>query len=165
MMSAISQWLTALIGIALSAAIAECLIPQQSMKQILRLVSAVCIATMMLSAVLKAGYDDYASALRYQSIYPEWDADAAEQQNEALNRTLIESECAAYILDKAESMGIPVLDASVSLRWDTRGYWVPDHAVITIPADAETPAALSDTITADLGIAANEQEWRTQDET
>lgn len=165
MISAIKHWLLALIGLALTASVAELIVPHQGMKKIIRLVSAVCIAVMMCTGLLKAGYADYASALQYQKLYPVWDADAAAQQNEALNRTLIEQECSAYILDKADSLGIPILEASVSVRWDTRGYWVPDCAVILVSEDAEPNRMLSDAITAELGISADAQEWRTQDET
>ena len=50
-------------------------------------------------------------------------AEGAGEEADRLNRTIIERECAAYILDKADALGISAADAAVTARWSEEGFW------------------------------------------
>ena len=78
---------------------------------------------------------------------------------ERLNRTLIEQELCAYILDKAESVGVHTVSAEVEVAWDDAGYWYPVGASICCDATNEQREKLGALIEAELGIPADRQEW------
>ena len=160
MIEQISNRLLALIGVALISAVAEPFVRQTPHKQVLRLITVICMGTMLLAAFLKLSYFDYASALRSAEIHDVWEADRAEVGDSELKRKLIESECRAYIEDEAARMGLHVQSVEVILRWNTDGFWVPERAVISVDSDIRKYDALRDVIATDLGICPQLQEWR-----
>ena len=84
-------------------------------------------------------------------------AGEAGQEADRLNRTIIERECAAYILDKADALGLAVSSAAVTARWSEEGFWYPwESRAACSESDRET---LSAVIEAELGIPAERQSW------
>ena len=84
-------------------------------------------------------------------------AGEAGQEADRLNRTIIELECAAYILDKADALGLAVSSAAVTARWSEEGFWYPwESRAACSESDRET---LSAVIEAELGIPAERQSW------
>ena len=158
------QWLLSILGVAMLAAAAECLIADGAARQALRLIATISLIMALLIPLLHADLFAYASALQVLKETYTWDGAEAEEQSRAMNRTLIESECAAYIVDKGDALHLPVREAHVGTRWDTRGIRVPDHAEIILQSDAGPYDALSDAITTELGIPAEAQEWSRSDE-
>ena len=71
------------------------------------------------------------------------------------SRTIIESDCCAYILDKAAALGASVRDASVSLKWSSEGFWYPAECGI----DGQYSEELSRAIESELGIGREGQKW------
>ena len=58
-----------------------------------------------------------------------------EQYSKNLNRTIIEGECRAYILDKADETGTELAEVTVTAEWSTDGYWYPHEVRIVSGAD------------------------------
>ena len=84
-------------------------------------------------------------------------AEGAGEEADRLNRTIIERECAAYILDKADALGLAVSSAAVTARWSEEGFWYPwESRAACSESDRET---LSAVIEAELGIPAERQSW------
>lgn len=160
MTEAIQSWLLSMIGIALISAIASFFASSGSMKRVLKLIGGVAMAAALISPLLKFDFAAYAGSLQLYHNQLSWDADAAEETENRLNRTIIESECSAYILDKATQLGVPLSEARVTVQWSTDGIWYPYAVTITQPGGAEKNAALSGIIEADLGIPSERQEWR-----
>ena len=71
---------------------------------------------------------------------------------------LIKQKCETYILDKAQQLGL-TLRAEVSLS-EEGSYPTPEKAVLIGYASSAQQQALSDTISNDLGISQDRQEWR-----
>ena len=86
-------------------------------------------------------------------------SEQAQTKEDRFNRLVIESECEEYILNRAASLGAEDLRAEVSARWDMEGFWVPETAVLRGSIGDGERETLSQWIAADLGIAAEEQEW------
>ena len=84
-------------------------------------------------------------------------AEGAGEEADRLNRTIIERECAAYILDKADALGISAADAAVTARWSEEGFWYPWESRVSCPEGGR--AALSEAIEAELGIPPERQSW------
>ena len=150
---------TALIAVALISALFEPLLTKQAAKQTLRLITAVSMITIVMSVLVHLDLSEYAASMRWENTVNQWNADEYAERESMLNRTIIESECSAYILDKGRSLHIPIREASVTLRWDTDGYWVPDQARIVIERETDNIALLRDIITTDLGVGPEAQSW------
>ena len=84
-------------------------------------------------------------------------AEGAGEEADRLNRTIIERECAAYILDNADALGISAADAAVTARWSEEGFWYPWESRVSCPEGGR--AALSEAIEAELGIPPERQSW------
>ena len=160
MMEPVYHWLLSLVGIALLIAIASFFPKSEGMKHTLRLIGAAALSTALLAPLLRFDYQTYAGALQQYRDGVSWDAAAMENTQARLSRSIIESECSAYILDKAAQLGVPLQAAEVAVQWSTDGYWLPSAAVLTLPEGTARRDALADAIEADLGIAKDAQEWR-----
>ena len=91
MTDSIFHWMTALIGVALIAALAEPFLSKNAIKQTLRVITAASLIVIVLTPLLHPDLASYASALRREETSDLWDAEAAAEQDRLLNRTLIES--------------------------------------------------------------------------
>lgn len=158
------QYLASAVIIALVAAVFECFQSNPTMKQVLRLIAFVSLATAIISAVVRLDFSSYAAALQRIHSASAWDAEAAEEQNRNMNRLLIESECNAYIVQRGEELGVSVAEAHVTTSWDTQGCWVPERVEITLSRPNDDKDVLRDAIVTELGIPADLQTWSVKDE-
>ena len=165
-METVSHFISALIGMALISSVAEAFMHEAAMKQVLRVITTTALTAVLLSFVCDLDFYSYASAVRDNSAFRSWDPAAVQEQTQRMDRVFIESECAAYVESRGETLGVPLQSVQITLRWNTDGYWVPDHAVIHVEQMNDTCDQLQDVITADLGIPPESQEWSSvKDET
>lgn len=161
MTEAIQGWLFTMTGVAFVTTIASFFASSGSMKRVLKLIGGVAMAIALLSPLLKFDFAAYAASLQLYDSSAAWDSAAVEETEKRLSRTIIESECSAYILDKAAQLGVPLSSAQVSVQWSTTdGVWYPYAVTLTQPVGVEKSAALENMIEADLGIPSERQEWR-----
>lgn len=158
-MESVSHFISALIGIALISSVAEAFVHEAAMRQVLRVIMTTALAAVLLSFICDLDFYSYASAVRDNSVFRSWDSAAAQEQTQRMDRIYIESECAAYVESRGKTLGIPLRSVQITLRWNTDGYWVPDHAVILVEHMTDACDQLQDVITADLGIPPESQEW------
>ena len=160
MIELIRTWVLALTGAAAFCAVATELTPKGPVKSVVRTVCAVVMAAALLSPLLEFDFPAYALNL---ARYRDGAAALTESGRETgaeLNRRVIEERLAAYILDKARSLGADVTEARVTLKWDTDGLWYPTAAEIA----GNYHRALSDCIAAELGVPSEAQTWRNDEE-
>ncbi len=123
----------------------------------MKLIGGVALTCLLFSPLVSFDYDSYAAALQSCRLAVQTDG-AAPDCGDGLQRTVIESELRAYILDKAAQCGVSLVDAQVTLQWSTDGYWYP-YAVRLITSGAAENSRLAQTVEADLGIPRARQEW------
>ena len=157
MTGALTDWVRALCGAAVICAAAMALCPDGRVKRVLRLVCGLVMACALLSPVLELDFDAYSSALSGYGEAARAAAEGAQEEARLSSRGVIEEECAAYILDKAEALGLTGCSASVCAEWDSAGYWVPRSCRVCCPGGRSE--ALAAAIEADLGIPRSRQEW------
>lgn len=160
MSESIRTWLLGMTGVALLSAVALLFARSGGMKRTVRLISGAAMACVLLSPLLQFDYAAYAGMLQLYRESAVWDASRVEETGDRLNRSIIESECGAYILDKAEQLGLPLSEARVAAQWSTDGVWYPYSAELIRADGGGRDAALSGIIEADLGIPSERQEWR-----
>lgn len=156
-MSAITAWIRALAGAAVFCAIALALCPEGRPKRVLRAACGVVMAAALLSPALGLDMQALPEAVARYGEAARSVAGEAGQEADRLNRTIIERECAAYILDKADALGISAADAAVTARWSEEGFWYPWESRVSCPEGGR--AALSEAIEAELGIPPERQSW------
>lgn len=95
---------------------------------------------------------DVSGALQDLQSRQETRADELTEENDRMMKALIEGKTEAYILDKAEEMGI---DCGVFVTYarDESGAFAPARVTLAGALTAEEQRRLAGQITADLGIA------------
>ena len=157
MMESLRAWLLSLAGAALLTALAAMFPTSESLRRIVKLIGGVALTCLLFSPLVAFDYDSYAAALQSCRLAVQTDG-AAPDCGDGLQRTVIESELRAYILDKAAQCGVSLVDAQVTLQWSTDGYWYP-YSVRLITSGAAENSRLAQTVEADLGIPRARQEW------
>lgn len=153
------EWIRQLCALSVFCGLAMSLAPEGSVKK----AGGLCCTVLLLLSVLQGvrSVDSGAFALelqRYRELGQAF-SEQAQTKEDRFNRLVIESECEEYILNRAASLGAEDLRAEVSARWDMEGFWVPETAVLRGSIGDGERETLSQWIAADLGIAAEEQEW------
>lgn len=137
------------------------LMPSGGPKRILTLLCTAEILYLIIIPFVGFDFSEYSlSTARYREQSERIGLDA-EELSKRYEREVIESECRAYIMDKAEKLGLELNVLSLELQWDTEGFWRPESVRICCAGGKN--AELSSVIEAELGIAQSEQEWYDDD--
>ena len=150
------DWIHGIFAASLLCAVAMALCPPGRVRRVTRLVCglacALAIAQPIMAldpAALSVGLAEYR---RQAQILRE----SGEEEEKMLERTYIEDQCSAYILDKAEEIGVSLAGASVEARWDDEALlWYP----WSVTLDGAYTAPLSRAIEGELGIPLSRQNW------
>ncbi|MGM9521650.1 MAG: hypothetical protein ACI3VB_04145 [Oscillospiraceae bacterium] len=164
MMETIRSWILCITGTALVCSAAMALTPEGMAKKAVRLICGLALMIALMGIAVKL---DYGSLSLYMSEYRQKAEDTvsdAVSESSKQTRYIIEKECEAYILDKAETIGIGLYEVSVTAKWSEDGYWYPASAKMTSEPDEEKSRELALKISAELGIPEEAQIWSTKDE-
>jgi stage III sporulation protein AF len=151
----LGTWIRQLVGTAMLVGAAQALCPKGRVRDVLRVIGGVVMALALVSPIAELDMDAYAAALVRDGMTEQEVTAMAEGAYDTLTKAVIEEKSAAYILDRAQALGVSAQEASVTARQDGDGVWYPYEAAIT----AEKSAGLADTIEAELGIPASRQYW------
>lgn len=154
-----SQWLHAVIYTGIVCSIALMLSPDGRVKNALKILCAVAMCAAIVSPLSELDFDAYSKAMARCRLDAEQYADQGEQYSKNLNRTIIEGECRAYILDKADETGTELAEVTVTAEWSTDGYWYPQSVRLVTSGPAAENSRLAQIIEADLGVPRMRQEW------
>lgn len=150
MMGAVGRWLTAVISVSLLCAMAGALMPQGAVKQVGRLVCGLVLLAAILSPLRELDVDAGRRWLdSYLDSTGQWEAALKETVNRQM-KTIIEEECAAYIVDKAAQLG-----AACSARTECRrdgGLYLPQRVEVTGAVPPPLQSELVQIIVRDLGV-------------
>ena len=158
-MQIIGQWIMGLAASALITGLALGVTPRGTVRNILKLV---CGAVMIIALVAPAlRFDLTLFSVNAERFREELRSvqDNVSETGERLTRNIIEKECAAYILDKAQGLGLRVESVSVTAKWGDEEVFYPYEARIEARLDDEQKGALSRAIEAELGIPPERQYW------
>ena len=155
------SWLLPLCGAAILCAFALTLTPEGRTLRVVRLLCGVVLIIALLGPLGQFDFETYSMSM---ASYRDMAAQAVarlEETNDRLARTIIEEECAAYVLDKARFVGLVPEEVSVTAKWGDALCWYPYEMEITVSADAGEKQFLAGTIEAELGIPEERQHWKT----
>lgn len=151
-------WLYRLIVGSALTALAKETIPAGGCRRVAEFVCGVMLLALLLEPLAQADRDAFSAALSdYRRTAAEL-TDDVERQEKALERSFIEDRFEAYILSRAESLGIKTIDISVSVKWRDEN-WIPFGVDIRAEATDEQKRQLSGFLDSELGIPVSRQRW------
>lgn len=156
MMELLRQWLTGVTCAAIIVALADSLMAGGTVRKIGRLAGGL----LLLAAVVKPVLEVDLAVLSSSSIRLEAEAvPAAEEAGLDMMKSIIGEETGAYILDKAEELGISCREVRVTCAVEENGVPYPASVVVLGDMTQEEQALLSRRIEADLAIPAERQTY------
>lgn len=151
MMGAVGRWLTAVISVSLLCAMAGALMPQGAVKRVGRLVCGLVLLAAILSPLRELDVDAGRQWLDgYLDSTGQWETALKETVNRQM-KTIIEEECAAYIVDKAAQLGLRCT-LRVECRETEEGLYLPVRAEVRGPLSDSGRTRLIRLIAEDLGV-------------
>ncbi|HIT31348.1 MAG TPA: stage III sporulation protein AF [Candidatus Enterenecus stercoripullorum] len=163
MMELIRQWLLGMACAAMAAALAQSLAPEGGPKRICRLAGALVLLLAAVSPLLKLDEGVLSRLAEDYQVTMGGYTDALEEENNLLYQSIIERQTAAYIVDKAEELGISC-QAEVKYRYDQDGAPYPYEARLRGTWTQEQREGLEEMLEEDLDIPPERQLFeRTQE--
>ena len=159
MIGAVREWLTSVVVVSLLLASAQSLVPEGSLKRIASFTGGLILLLAMLRPLADFGGGERIN-LDFDGLAQEIEARRAEldQEGNTLLAQGIASKTAAYIWDKAASLGL-----SVTVRVET----APGEDGIPLPWSAEVTGERSAELAAymerELGIPRERQVWHEEE--
>lgn len=151
--------LSVLCGAALS------LCPEGGVKRVLNIACSAALLCVIIQPISEFDDSVYALELAKNRQREEALITAGTELSDSLNRLVIEERYEAYILDKAEKLGLEMSGVSVTAEWSMEGLWVPSSAELRCAENEALRRELSGILEAELGIPAERQQWSGYDGT
>ena len=155
------DWIMSLCGVAVVSAIALGLTPKGRVRNVTKLVCGLVTVIVLIKPVLGFDFSAYSMNLAEYGAAAETGANNLQDTNERLLRAIIEEECAAYILDKAQVLSLDATSVTVTAKWGDENAWYPYEAWLTVRGGEADRERLRNAIEADLGIPGERQHWDT----
>ena len=158
MMEALGQWLLSVSAAALLVSVVQALIPEGGLRRAAVFTGGLLLLAVLLRPVVELDLSGFSAGLDHWTEQVEQRQTELEAaQSDALAAGIVER-TASYISDKGAALGLTVT-AEVETQAGEDGVPIPFSATITGPWSAE----LSALIAQDLGIPAERQTWKEQD--
>ena len=157
MMDGIRQWLLGVLAAAMALSLLYALLPKGAVRGAARATGGLILLLVVLGPL--AGLDLSDLTLRYEDLSRDMErqAEAYRQEGQAQLELGIQQRTAAYISEKAASLGI---DCRVQVEVRTEdGLPLPYGASL----DVERDQVLSDYMAQELGIPASRQSWQPEE--
>ena len=158
MMDAFRIWLIGLMAVSLILTVLSTLLPEGSIKKIAGVTGGLVLLLTILRGVsrldlagLRLSYDDCAQEIDRQ-------IESYRLQSSRDMVSLIQARCGAYISEQAQTLGLSC-SPRVETEWTEENIPVPVAVTMDIPYHAK----LSELISENLGIDAENQKWVTSE--
>lgn len=153
------QWVLSVACGAMIVTILQALLPKNGIGAVGRLASGLVLLLVTVQPLIRLDAEEMAAALTGYRLTQQGYAEELNEMNRDILEKIIEEETEAYILDKAESIGI-ACQVTVIYEWSEDGIPYPAQAQIVSDASAEEEKRLSRILEADLGIPPEAQVYK-----
>lgn len=156
----LGRWLMGVTCAAMLLALAESLSPAGGPRRAARLAGGMLLLLAVVRPLLRLDGAELTRAVSDYRLQAEWSAQALEGENRERMRDIIEARSAAYIQDKAASMGIV---CAVEVTADEAAeYPVPKLVTVTGALSRTERQTLTRQIEADFAIPADRQFYESE---
>ncbi len=149
----------ALCAMSMLCGAAMSISPEGSVKKIMSILCASVLIMSVLLPIKQIDFSAYAVELAKLQQHEQDLRSSGEEINSRLNRLVIQAEYEAYIMDKAEKLGLKAEGVKVGAEWSTEGLWIPTSVEIECVGDEKLKKSLSKIILSELGIPPENQYW------
>lgn len=156
-MDFLHNWMIGICAASMIYAAVYSLAPDGGPKRAVRLAGGACVLIAVCAPVAEVDFSNLSFEVPGFSDEYAAEAERMERSNYELMKTVIEEKARAYILDKADALGIEC-DVDVMTR-DTDGVPIPVSVHGYRSGDEAACERLSDIIAEDLGIPRVSQSW------
>ena len=154
MIAALRSWLTAILATAVLLSVAEKLIPEGSVRKIASMTGGLLLLTVLVRPITSLRPDSFSLDMGdYSQAVQERQAELQAENENALSE-LIAERTAAYISDKANTLGLSV-KARVETKTGEDGVPVP----FSVRLKGQRSGELASYIEGELGIPQERQVW------
>ena len=158
MTEALRQWLLGVACTALVLAVADSLAPDGSAKKVCRLAGGLALLLAAVGPIIRLEIGALTEALEGYRAQVRSYEEILEERNHFFYQTVIEENTAAYIVDKAEEMGI-FCQAEVTFSYDEDGAPCPWEVTAWGDWTDGTREALERLLEEDLGVPPQRQHY------
>jgi len=153
------DWIVGVTCAAMAAAVLHAFLPKDGgVGRAGRLAAGLLLMLCAIGPLAGLDYDSLSQSLSQLRLSRSHYAQELDSLNDEILKELIESETEAYILDKAEGLGI-LCRASVTYALDGEGRPYPVGVHITGELTGEQERRLSEALEADLGVPVQNQTY------
>lgn len=157
-MENVRNWLLALISVSVLAAMADSLMPKGAIKRVGKLVCGLVMLCAILSPLVQLDLESSRAWLEEWMDGLEQEGSHLQEMVHAGQKTIIEQDCAAYILDKAAELGLNCT-ARVTCRAGEEALYFPWTAEVAGKFSDAEQSRLTRMIQQDLGIPPERQSY------
>ena len=155
-MEFIRSWILSVTVSAMIIALAEGLMPAGAVKKVAKLTGGLVLMLGILQPIVRLDYEElFIVANGLENITLETQTEQQESNNE-LMKSIIEQETAAYVLDKAQTLGYSCT-VSITCELGENNIPYPDSAEIRGLLDENQQRKMTKFINEDLGIPKEKQ--------
>jgi len=158
-MTFLREWIMSLCGVAVVSVIAMGLTPRGRVRSITKLVCGIVAIIALIKPVAGFDFGAYSMNLAQYREAMAGREEKLQNTNERLLRAIIEEECAAYILDKAQVLSVDTELVAVTAKWGDEGFWYPYEVRLELRSGEGERERLAALIEAELGIPRERQYW------
>lgn len=157
-MSGLQNYLLSVSAAALLMSLLLALLPSGHVKQTAKFTGALLVVLAVVAPVVKLNADDLARSIAMLQMEKEQLRTGVEVKNREILAELIKEQSEAYILDKAEELGL-TLSVDITLR-EEGDYPYPIAVTLWGEAAEGDKMLLERIIEQDIGIVRERQEWK-----
>lgn len=163
MIEEMREWLLALIAVCMLCALAEVLMPAGPVKQAGKLVCGLVLLCAVLSPISKIDLREGQSWLESHRIDMQIQEQQLRENVTSEMKVIIEEKYAAYIVDKAEQLGI-CCQVQVKCGAGENGVFMPEHVELIGTFSNEEHDRLSNMIEEELLVPLEKQTYYSEEE-
>ena len=156
MIEAIRTWLVSIVCTAAVVALAQAIMPKGTVQKIGMTIGGLVLMVTILQPVLSFDFDRLSGLMARYRLEAEEDSRQLTEENQALMGDIIEEQTAAYIVDKAEELGVSVR-VEVTCELDETGFPYPTAVTVYGNLTEEQQNSLSRCIEGDFAVPAERQ--------
>ena len=160
-MGALREWLLSVTAAAILCALAQGLIPPGPVRRVGRMTAGLVMAAALLAPLVSLRGIEPQQWL--ESWQPQEEVQELEEQRDGTMKTIIETECGAYIVDKAARLGAKC-EAQVVCTQEGEGVFLPWQVTITGEMSPGQREQLTKQIQEELGVPPERQQYATKEE-
>ena len=159
MRALLHEWVLNVVGAAMLSALALLLTPEGRCRSVVRLLCGAVMILAVLSPLRRFDFDVYSMSLAAYREQAEAAVLRGEESSDRLSRSIIETETAAYILDKAQAAGLMPEEVTVTAKWGDTLCWYPYEVRLRTEAGPGAKEYLTQLLESELGIPRERQHW------